>query len=244
MRYTMVLRWNLFSMVLAFEVHGWPLELTLAANSSLLTNLTSYGVDISRCRSIKFQVKACEDHGFTITNSSGSGLMDVTIGGWSNTRSYLEGIGASAFPSTDGILSCDEYRSFWIDWNDQNFALGKGEVVGEEKVAEVQFPQSEEAAHMFLKRVNGTLPSNRIGEMFRSQFELVTGRGRFSDGLIEEKATTFVDCIDLCTDHRHCGMFSYNSELTLCVVFDRMASSFSMTSENGWKSWKMRYCNM
>ncbi|XP_071093578.1 uncharacterized protein [Haliotis cracherodii] len=240
----MIVPCKVFSLVFAFSVHGLPLDVTLTAEYPIFTNLTTYGVDISRCRSITFQVKTSEDHGFTMTDSLGNTVMSAVIGGWSNSWSRLLVNGTERFLPTADILSCNEYRRFWLDWNDHKVAVGKGVVLGEAKVMGVDFNESDTVAHILLERVNSALPTTPKGEMFRSRFELVNGPGKFSDGLVEEKVTTFADCIHLCADHRDCGMFSYNSEQPLCALFDRMTSSFNMTSENGWKSGKMLYCNM
>ncbi|OWF45039.1 C3 and PZP-like alpha-2-macroglobulin domain-containing protein 8 [Mizuhopecten yessoensis] len=103
------------------------------------TLLTQYGYVFTpspQANCITFQVKACHDAHIGLFESEDDlvNRYNVVIGGWINTRTVIQTslslddiiIGHEE----DGVISCDEYRYFWISWrNDGEVVLGRGEVV-------------------------------------------------------------------------------------------------------------------
>ncbi|KAL6437001.1 hypothetical protein ACFW04_004965 [Cataglyphis niger] len=79
---------------------------------------------------IQFRVKASNDAHIALTTGpqEGDPMYEVFIGGWSNSKSVIRRNRTKpevAEVETPDILSGDEYRGFWIRWNDGILTVGK-----------------------------------------------------------------------------------------------------------------------
>ncbi|XP_012524783.1 uncharacterized protein LOC105830158 isoform X2 [Monomorium pharaonis] len=79
---------------------------------------------------IQFRVKAPNDAHIALTTGpqEGEPMYEVFIGGWSNSKSVVRKNRSRpdvAETETPGILSADEYRGFWIRWNNDVLTVGK-----------------------------------------------------------------------------------------------------------------------
>lgn len=79
---------------------------------------------------IQFRVKASNDAHVALTSQphEGEPMYEVFIGGWSNSKSVIRKNRTKpdvAEVETPDILSGDEFRGFWIRWNDGTLTVGK-----------------------------------------------------------------------------------------------------------------------
>lgn len=86
--------------------------------------------------SLVFQVKTCNNanvnYGEYEESENDQQFEDkISIGGGNNTFWKISGC---SLKSEKDIVSCTEFRSFWIWFNNNTIALGKGETVGEREV--------------------------------------------------------------------------------------------------------------
>ena len=93
-------------------------------------------ISVQDLGSLPFGVRACNDAHlglFSILENNTLPMYEVVIGGWSNTQSAIrlssQGLDV-VLVSTPGILSCAEFRSLWISWQDSHIQVGRGDVVG------------------------------------------------------------------------------------------------------------------
>ena len=89
---------------------------------------------------IVFRVKACNDAHIglaAIVGNSENRLYEVVIGGQGNTQSYIRRTAQStddeALAETPDILSCNEFRSFWIQWENNHVEVGEGSVINQRR---------------------------------------------------------------------------------------------------------------
>ena len=80
-----------------------------------------------------FKAKTCSDVHVGLARYAGISnveMNEVVIGGWNNTQSVIrkgpQNDGDRAELQTPDILSCTEYRFFWIYWDDHVISVGKG----------------------------------------------------------------------------------------------------------------------
>ncbi|KAI0235762.1 hypothetical protein LSAT2_013711 [Lamellibrachia satsuma] len=96
----------------------------------------------------RFQVLACHD--VTVALSAVPGVTDrqtyeVLIGGAQNNLSEIRTHDSgqpAAQNTTPGLLDCDEYRPFWIMWEDGDIVVGRGRVLGEQIFVQLKNPQN------------------------------------------------------------------------------------------------------
>ncbi|XP_029665075.1 uncharacterized protein LOC115236632 isoform X2 [Formica exsecta] len=79
---------------------------------------------------IQFRVKTSNDAHVALTTGpqEGDPMYEVFIGGWSNSKSVIRRNRTKpevAEVETPDILNADEYRGFWIRWNDGALTVGK-----------------------------------------------------------------------------------------------------------------------
>ncbi|ELU10678.1 hypothetical protein CAPTEDRAFT_63764, partial [Capitella teleta] len=83
-----------------------------------------------------FSVKACNDAHIALSSNPGftaEHTYEIVLGGASNKKSFIrnETLSASLVSKdTPGILSCDEYREFWISWEHDMIEVGTGTDTG------------------------------------------------------------------------------------------------------------------
>lgn len=103
-------------------------EITLA--TGLTRTWLDLGIQLSRRKSIRFQVKATND--VYIVLSSGNNTDSPGYGvllGWEGKKSCLREVHISQCYSTYSgpVLSGEQYRSFWLTWNEGHVRVGTGE---------------------------------------------------------------------------------------------------------------------
>lgn len=81
-------------------------------------------------RQLQFRIKAPNDAHVALTTgpSEGDPMLEVFIGGWSNSRSIVRKNRTKpdvAEANTPDILSEDEMRGFWIRWHDGEITVGR-----------------------------------------------------------------------------------------------------------------------
>ncbi|KAK2582902.1 hypothetical protein KPH14_008972 [Odynerus spinipes] len=79
---------------------------------------------------VQFRVKAPNDAHVALTSGphEGEPMYEVFIGGWGNTKSVIRKNRTKpevAETETPGILTADDYRGFWIRWQDGQITVGK-----------------------------------------------------------------------------------------------------------------------
>ena len=75
---------------------------------------------------------ACHDIRVSLATEQGIPIYDVYLGAYDNTMSYIVVSYTTtnvSYHEESGLLDCDEYRSFWISWRDNEVNVGKGEIV-------------------------------------------------------------------------------------------------------------------
>ncbi|XP_067673785.1 uncharacterized protein [Haliotis asinina] len=89
-----------------------------------------------------FLVKTCFDANIALhtnPNTYSAAMYEVSFGGHGNSRSSINGClqcGSMAFLYESSIVSCNEYRPFWISWKNGVISGGKGLVAGSNKFME------------------------------------------------------------------------------------------------------------
>lgn len=79
---------------------------------------------------IQFRIKAPNDAHIALTTGpyEGDPMWEVFIGGWGNTKSVIRKNRTKpdvVEVPTPGFLTNDDFRGFWIRWNDGNVTVGK-----------------------------------------------------------------------------------------------------------------------
>ncbi|XP_018369129.1 PREDICTED: uncharacterized protein LOC108765092 isoform X4 [Trachymyrmex cornetzi] len=79
---------------------------------------------------IQFRIKAPNDAHVALTTGpqEGDPMYEVFIGGWNNSKSVVRKNRTKpevAETETPGVLSADEYRGFWIRWDNGVLTVGK-----------------------------------------------------------------------------------------------------------------------
>ena len=96
------------------------------------TQLYSYGVIPTEERSLKFYIKACKQASILLSGTRdlvSNDYYELVIGGYTNRRIIVRRkYGSSGYLAQVGInapLSCDEFRSFVVNWStDGNIQIG------------------------------------------------------------------------------------------------------------------------
>ncbi|XP_046356480.2 uncharacterized protein LOC124135256 [Haliotis rufescens] len=117
--------------------------------SPFLNTYTFQQIPASRLRkitggtsSIVFLVKACHDANIALhtrPNTTDTDAYEIIVGGWTNTFSCIRR--CFFCPLIDSykessILSCHEYRPFWLSWKKDVISVGKGQIVGHQTFIE------------------------------------------------------------------------------------------------------------
>lgn len=114
--------------------------------------LSNYGLNVSQIRSLLFDVKSCRDTMVILASSMNSSEPFYQLllagdsnhdGNWElnlrrrqdealqqNQRQYVfKNINEERYR-----LNCNEYRTFWVSWNEGKIKLGKGKVTGIDEI--------------------------------------------------------------------------------------------------------------
>ena len=64
-------------------------------------------------------------------------MYDAALAGWSNATSVVRTVLGDNIKTVDSndesnIVSCTEFRDFWVSWTDNHIKSGKGLVVGQD----------------------------------------------------------------------------------------------------------------
>ncbi|XP_067664550.1 uncharacterized protein [Haliotis asinina] len=98
----------------------------------------SFGKMTGRKSFIVYWVKTCRDAQITLHNrpdTNQTGAYQVVVGGYSNTISLIRqciGCPFLIIHEESSLLSCQEYRPFWLSWKKDVISVGKGQVIGKQ----------------------------------------------------------------------------------------------------------------
>ncbi|KAK7476981.1 hypothetical protein BaRGS_00031757, partial [Batillaria attramentaria] len=111
---------------------------------------------------VSFSVKACSDASFILTslsdlNDANNVITEVVIGDQGNSQSEIrDEIGGTAAETHSGdLLSCTDFRPFWVAWNDTAVAFGQGETVGENTL--LTLSDAREVNHFFISTTDDVI---------------------------------------------------------------------------------------
>ncbi|XP_046549555.1 glutathione hydrolase 1 proenzyme-like [Haliotis rubra] len=141
------------------------------------------------------------------------------------------------------FLVLQPHKWFWVRWGYGRIAVGKGNILG----WDIIFDEEDMTGNVSILNVGQTSYNNkpyriRLGAQERGRFKPEVGLVKWKDGLIIQKKVHLIQCSVACFQHIDCGMFSHNKGQGICELFNRTSSTFTVTSQNGWKSWKLLYC--
>ncbi|XP_052674951.1 uncharacterized protein LOC128156727 [Crassostrea angulata] len=112
------------------------------------------GIQLSRRKSIRFQVKATRGvHiGLNSGNNTDSPGYWVILGGWNGTKSCLRDGWSQCYSNYIGtVLSGEQYRSFWVTWNEGRVRVGTGETPGNGTFMDRVFPNVYTVRHALIR---------------------------------------------------------------------------------------------
>uniref|UniRef100_A0A2M4BTV3 Putative farnesoic acid o-methyltransferase-like protein n=2 Tax=Anopheles marajoara TaxID=58244 RepID=A0A2M4BTV3_9DIPT len=119
----------LVQFVLGLLLHGCIFQLPVYGNIALETeHQLGYRFVAGEDGECNFKVRAASDVRieFSADHAQTTPVLEILIGGQNNTKSQIQaGAGALVEKPTPAILSANEFRGFWIHWNDQAVTVGK-----------------------------------------------------------------------------------------------------------------------
>lgn len=94
--------------------------------------LTQYGITANDRTCFQFEVLSCHDAHVAIMDSpkQAKNFYEIVIGGWNNRKSVIRNM-RQGTPKTffmSGLLSCKEFRPFWISWIAGQIKVGRGKI--------------------------------------------------------------------------------------------------------------------
>lgn len=98
---------------------------------SLATDLGPYGIQIDEKAYITFEIRTCRDAFITLVGYNDNPAFQIVLGGDGDTLvivySLVNGeMTKTLFTYPEGILNCDEFRAFWLSWDNFQLDLGYG----------------------------------------------------------------------------------------------------------------------
>lgn len=130
---------------------------------SMSTDVMSYGIKTVNRSNIIFSVKACQQCLITLVNDERS--YTLILGRNENTKLHIAIARNNTFEfspyytSRSGILDCNEFRTFWLSWENLSFRLGRGNVLFTDEI--YRFDGEHDPSFSGFTRV---LISTRMGE--------------------------------------------------------------------------------
>lgn len=115
------------------------------------------GIQLSRRKSIRFQVKATRGVYIGLgsgNNTDSPGYLVMLEGGWNRTTSCLrdgfvnESLCYSEYSGP--VISGEQYRSFWVTWNEGRVRVGTGETPGNGTFMDRVFPNVYTVRHALI----------------------------------------------------------------------------------------------
>lgn len=110
------------------------------------------GIQLSRRKSIRFQVKATRYVFIVLSsgNNTDSPGYWFILGGWGGTKSCLME-GSQCYSTYIGpVLSGEQYRSFWVTWNEGRVRVGTGATPGNGTFMDRVFPNVYTVRHALI----------------------------------------------------------------------------------------------
>lgn len=112
------------------------------------------GIQLSRRKSIRFQVKATRDVFIVLSsgNNTDSPRYVVLLGRLDGTTSCLVVGGSQCYSTYIGpVLSGEQYRSFWVTWNEGHVRVGTGETPGNGTIMDHVFTNVYTVRHALIR---------------------------------------------------------------------------------------------
>lgn len=112
------------------------------------------GIQLTQRKSIRFQVKATSNVYIVLSsgNNTDSPGYWVILGGWNSTKSCLRDGWGQCYSNYIGtVLSGEQYRSFWVTWNEGHVRVGTGETVGNGTIMDRVFPNVYTVRHALIR---------------------------------------------------------------------------------------------
>lgn len=114
------------------------------------------GIQLTQRKSIRFQVKATRDVyiGLGSGHNTDSPGYWVVLGGWGGTTSCLrDGFVHESLCNSEysgPVLSDEQYRLFWVTWNEGRVRVGTGETPGNGTIMDHVFPNVNTVRHALI----------------------------------------------------------------------------------------------
>ncbi len=113
--------------------------MTLWTFTSGVSDYDNAWIDVLGQQNLVFHVMACTNAHLALSSLPKKITIltyEMVIGDHNNTRTLLrDSIGGSILAQsvTPGILSCDQYRTFWLSWTIHSIRFGVGNHVGQQE---------------------------------------------------------------------------------------------------------------
>ena len=200
--------------------------------------------------SITFDVKACHDARIGLESVTGSGGYEVVIGGHINERNYIRRSNVPPDNEVDdrahpGLLSCFEFRTFWISWQGGEVRVGHGYDVNDISSVFVLWtdPSPFDVDIMGIRTgfgSTGTWIFNKIYQTggiennagnailttaFSYHFCTTIGQYTSDDIITMTNSGDNMECAMLCSRQYNCNGFNYESSWHRCKLLQTADSS-------------------
>ena len=200
--------------------------------------------------SITFDVKACHDARIGLESVTKSGEYEVVIGGHNNERNYIRRSNVPPDNEVDdrahpGLLSCFEFRTFWISWQGGEVRVGHGYDVNDISSVFVLWtdPSPFDVDIMGIRTgfgSTGTWIFNKIYQTgviennagnailttaFSDHFCTTIGQYTSDDIITMTNSGDNMECAMLCSRQYNCSGFNYESSSHRCILLQTTDSS-------------------
>lgn len=201
--------------------------------------------------SITFDVKACNDATIVLESGTEGEKYEVVIGGHNNERNYIRRFDIPPDNEVDdrahpGLLSCFEFKTFWVSWQYGEVRVGHGYDVDDiSSVFELWTdPSPFDVQIMGIRtrfRSNGTWIFNKIYQTagvignnagnamlttaFSDHFCTTIGQYTSDDIITKTNSGDNIECAMLCSRQYNCNGFNYESSLHRCTLLQNTDSS-------------------
>ncbi|XP_071104952.1 uncharacterized protein [Haliotis cracherodii] len=193
--------------------------------------------------SLTFKVKTCGDAHValkTLYQNSDTQMYEVVLGGWRNSKSVLRRCAQcdSLVEYSGGVVSCSQYKQFWMSWSDGTVKAGRGGTVGQDEILSYRDPHPH-AINYFAAATGWGSPGEWIFDLCESslQFQFLQNNAKYGTNRDSKTVLSRVDCSVTCLSLIWCQGFSHDSSTNTCNMFDGIPAPTALTSATGWETW-------